>query len=166
MIMSNAIEHQSDPYLAMLEYRKTPVVGLASPAKLLMSRQLRSISPVLPKHLDSKVIPPSSFQQARERQQKLQSESYKRHSKDLKPLLKDQTVWVKLDPNARWQKALILEKYEYAPQSYILQTEKGKIYRQNRQQIRERNQGMPNKLHFEATSPEPSMPVDKPHASP
>jgi len=67
-IMSKAVEHQSDPYLAMLEYRNTPVDGLASPAQLLMSRQLRSVLPVLPRHLNSKVIPPSSFQQARERQ--------------------------------------------------------------------------------------------------
>ncbi|KAK2710069.1 hypothetical protein QYM36_013668 [Artemia franciscana] len=52
----------------------------------------------------------------------------------------DQTVWVKLDHNARWQKALILEKYENAPRSYILQTENGKGYRRNRRQIRERNQ--------------------------
>ena len=131
-----------------------------------MSRQLRSVLPVLPRDLNSKIIPPSSFQQARERQQKLQTESYNRHSKDLKPLLKDQTVWVKLDHNARWQKALILKKYEYAPWSYILQTENGKVYRQNRRQIRERNQSMSTEPHFEATSPEPNIPGDQPHVSP
>ncbi|KAK2714651.1 hypothetical protein QYM36_009021 [Artemia franciscana] len=72
-------------------------------------------------------------------------------------------MWVKLDHNARWQKALILEKYEYAPRSYILQTESGKVHRQNRQQIRERNQSMSTKLHFEAMSPEPG---DQPNVSP
>ncbi|KAK2702145.1 hypothetical protein QYM36_019275, partial [Artemia franciscana] len=78
----------------------------------------------------------------------------------------DQTVWVKLDHNARWQKALILEKYENAPRSYILQTENGKVYRRNRRQIRERNQSMSTEPQFEATSPEPSIPGDQSHVSP
>ncbi|KAK2719263.1 hypothetical protein QYM36_004922 [Artemia franciscana] len=73
---------------------------------------------------------------------------------------------VKPDHNAGWQTALILEKYEYAPQSKILQKENGKVYRWNRQQIRERNQSMSTESHFEATSPEPSIPGDQPHVSP
>ncbi|KAK2712390.1 hypothetical protein QYM36_011167 [Artemia franciscana] len=67
---------------------------------------------------------------------------------------------------SQWQKALILEKYEYAPRSYILQTENGKVYRQNRRQIREGNQSMSTKPQFEATSPEPSIPGDQSHVSP
>ena len=35
-----------DPYLAMLEYRTTPVDGFITSAQLLMSRQLRSVIPV------------------------------------------------------------------------------------------------------------------------
>ncbi|KAK2708766.1 hypothetical protein QYM36_014392 [Artemia franciscana] len=78
----------------------------------------------------------------------------------------DQTVWVKLAHNARWQKALILEKYKYAPRFYILQKENGKVYRRNRRQIRERNQSMSTEPQFEATSPKPSIPGDQSYVSP
>ena len=118
--MAKAVKHQSDTYLAMLECRNTPVDGLASPAQLLMSQQLRSVLPILPRHLESKVVPQLTFQKNRERQQKQQEKPYNKNPKNLKPLLNGQNVWVKLDENTRWQKAVVLQKHEYTPQSYII----------------------------------------------
>ena len=50
-ILKKFDEDGSDPYLAMLNVRNTPVDGLASPAQLLMNRRLRSNLPVTHKQL-------------------------------------------------------------------------------------------------------------------
>ena len=50
-ILSRAEAEGSDPRLALLEYRSTPVDNLASPAQLLIGRQPRSILPSAAKHL-------------------------------------------------------------------------------------------------------------------
>ena len=43
-LMTKGSENGEDPYLGLLEYRNTPVDGLASPSQLLMCRQLRTLS--------------------------------------------------------------------------------------------------------------------------
>jgi hypothetical protein len=50
-----------DPYIGILEYRNTPVDGMAAPAQLLMSRQLRSVLPVTQQHLEKNIVPKASF---------------------------------------------------------------------------------------------------------
>ena len=46
-ILKKAHEENTDPYLALLEYRNTPVSGMKySPAQMLMSRRLRTKIPV------------------------------------------------------------------------------------------------------------------------
>ena len=45
-LLRKAFEDENDPYIALLEYRNTPVSGLKeSPAQLLMSRMLKSKLP-------------------------------------------------------------------------------------------------------------------------
>ena len=52
-------ESRMDLYLALLEPRCTPVDSLESPAKLLMSQNLRSVVPATDTHLKPKVVKPS-----------------------------------------------------------------------------------------------------------
>ncbi|XP_055890819.1 uncharacterized protein K02A2.6-like [Biomphalaria glabrata] len=55
-IFNKAYKSGKDPYLAMLEYRNTPISGLLySPSQLLMSRRLRDIIPTDPKLLKPSV---------------------------------------------------------------------------------------------------------------
>lgn len=53
-----------DPYISLLEYRNTPT-DVESPAKLLMSRQLRSILPITKNQLKPKVVPDDITRQKR-----------------------------------------------------------------------------------------------------
>ena len=56
-MLKKAEEDGQDPYLALLEYRNTPVSGLPySPAQLLMSRSLRLKLPVKPSLLQPRVV--------------------------------------------------------------------------------------------------------------
>jgi transposase InsO family protein len=55
-IMTKSKADGKKPLLAILEYRNTPVDNLASPAKLLMGRQLRSVIPTSPQHLKPSTV--------------------------------------------------------------------------------------------------------------
>ena len=60
-ILSKTLSSQQDPYLAILESRNTSVDALASPAKLLMSRNLRFTIQSLPQDFKPKVIEAQAF---------------------------------------------------------------------------------------------------------
>lgn len=53
-----------DPYISLLKYRNTPT-DVESPAKLFMSRQLRSILPITKNKLKPKVVPKDITRQKR-----------------------------------------------------------------------------------------------------
>ena len=57
-IFKRAKAEGGNALLSILKYRTTPVDGLASPAQLLMGRQLRSVLPTTSKHLEPKTINP------------------------------------------------------------------------------------------------------------
>ena len=62
-LMSKAVETNSDPYSAILEYQNTPIDdGQHSPDKLLMSCQFCSILPVISSQLEPKTVPYSLFE--------------------------------------------------------------------------------------------------------
>lgn len=55
-MLDKAKAANKDPYLALLEYRNTPVDNLRSPDQLLMSQQLRSILPAISRQLQPQVV--------------------------------------------------------------------------------------------------------------
>ena len=57
-IFKRAKAEGGNDLLSILEYRTTPVDGLASPAQVLRGRQLRSVLPTTSKHLEPKTINP------------------------------------------------------------------------------------------------------------
>ncbi|XP_015748130.1 PREDICTED: uncharacterized protein LOC107327924 [Acropora digitifera] len=55
-LLTKVKQDSRDPYLALLEYRNTPIDDVGSPAQLLMSRRLRSIIPTSDALLKPKVL--------------------------------------------------------------------------------------------------------------
>lgn len=78
--LKKAKQDKRDPYLAMLEYRNTPVENLGTPTQLLMGRRTRGLLPTPPSLL--KLVEKSIKNQLRERQNK-QKFYYDRQAKPL-----------------------------------------------------------------------------------
>lgn len=82
-ILDKAKAGNTDPYLALLEYRNTPVDNLQSPAQLLMSRRLRSILPATSRHLKPQVASQRAVQNRRKACQHRQQAYFNRGTRPL-----------------------------------------------------------------------------------
>ena len=137
-ILEKCAATQKDPYLALLDYRNTPIDGV-SPAQALMSRRLRSTLPVATTKLDPSLINSSTFRSSRENEQERQQKYFNRNAKNLPSLAIGETVRFKKDPDSKWTLATVVEKLS-TPRSYLLQAENGSRYRRNRIHIRKINE--------------------------
>ena len=97
-IIEKSYQSGTEPYLAFLEYRNTPVDNLASPAQLLMSRQLRSMLPAHPNLYKPKLVPSVQFKEARYYHQNLQKKYFDRGTENTCSLQPRQPVWIKVVP--------------------------------------------------------------------
>ena len=102
-IMEKAEESGSDPHLAMLIYRSTPIrPGQLSPAELLTQRKYRALLPI------HQYLHPNleKSREAQIAQKQTQANYYNQKTKKLQDLKQYQNVRVQLDPNKPiWQKA-------------------------------------------------------------
>lgn len=130
-LLEKVCRSRQDPYLAILESRNTPVDGFASPAQLLMSRNLRSTIPSL-SQLQPKVIDTESLRQQRELVQQRQKYYHDQSSHSLTQLEKGESVRIKQEN--KWKPAVVIEK-DSTPRSYMVQTPEGKKYRRNRSHL-------------------------------
>ena len=105
---------------ALLEYRNTPVDGMASPAQLLTSRNFQSTIPCTLEHLTSKIVPKCEFVESRLECQLRQQKYYNRHSKDLQEQKQGQSVEAQIQGKS-WEPAFVLHKHELL-RSYVVQT--------------------------------------------
>ncbi|XP_065557747.1 uncharacterized protein LOC136025696 [Artemia franciscana] len=129
-IIEKSHQSRTEPYLAFLEYQNTPVDNLASPAQLLMSRQLRSMLPAHPKLYKPKLVPSVQFKEARYYHQNLQKKYLKHGTEDTCSLQPWQPVWIKVVPGKEWEPGRVLSAAD-APRSYHVETEAGDIYHRN-----------------------------------
>ena len=58
-LLNKARKDSTDPYLGLLECRKTPIDNVGLPAQLSMSHQLRSVMPTTSQHFKPTVIEPN-----------------------------------------------------------------------------------------------------------
>lgn len=164
-LLRKAADSDSDPYLALLSYRATPLQCGLSPAELLMGRKLRT---TLPSYSSATSGEGRVKLKNRLRDQKQsQKRFYDVSARSLPPLAHNDCV--RIEGADGWNtKGSVLQ--EVAPRSFTVQTEDGQLLRRNRRsllktpsassEVRDAHQEIP-----EATSPvgcNESMPPDIP----
>ena len=93
-IAKRLLKRSLDPYLALLEWRNTPTVGLdTSPCQRLLGRRTRSVVPVHRTKLESSTVS-KVWEKKLERQSKIQEHQHKQ-GKNLPPLQVGEPVLVK-----------------------------------------------------------------------
>ena len=135
--IAKGILKQTDPFLALLTYRSTPIPALgASPAELACGRKFRTTLPVLPKTLIPCPINPASVCARDILNKQHQKHAYDAHHgvQPLRELQPGQQVVIKLDDEKGWKLPGEVV-HQHAPRSYIIQTPRGRL-RRNRRHLR------------------------------
>lgn len=126
----------TDPYIALLQYRNTPKENAnisLSPAQLLMSRSLRTKLPVLESSLKPKVCNSETYKKFNDARLSKMRYYYNRNVKDLPPLNVNDKVMFKKSPDSCWIPGRVKEVCP-EPRSYVVDNNSG-AYRRNRQHI-------------------------------
>ncbi len=130
-ILKKAQEEGKDYYLALLNFRNSPVSGMnASPAQLLMSRSLKTKLPTSENLLQPQVVPDAREQLAR--RQTSQAKYYNRGVKELPPL--EQSDLVSVQRGKTWEPGTVSQVHQ-TPRSFIVTTESGSTLRRNRRDL-------------------------------
>lgn len=131
-LLKKAKKSNSDPYLALLEFRNTPIEDIhMSPSQMLMGRRTRTQLPVnesllKPKHDAEKV------QNALKQKQHIQKNYYDRGAKPLPKLNPGDQIRVRNENT--WEPGRVESKAD-TPRSYNIQTDKGQKLRRNRRHL-------------------------------
>ena len=146
----------SDPNIALLELRNTPMAGIGlSPVQLLMGRRTKTVIPTLDELLIPWTPDHEKVKLDLRKKQECSKADYDKHSRQLRPLHTGETVWMKTEKE--WEQAVVTGIDE-APRSYIVDNKTGGgTYRRNRRHL----VGIPAK----GCSPETESKVEKPSES-
>ena len=130
--LEKVAKDNSDPHLALLYLRSTPVDSkLPSPAQLLQHRSFMDTLPKIPSKGDDNVL-------ARlEDRQHVHKSLYDQHAKAMEPLRPGQPVSV-LDPTSHTWKPATVRTVCDEPRSYAVVTSAGNEVRRNRAHLKER----------------------------
>lgn len=126
-LWAKSLESNSDPYLALLNYRSSPLINGRSPAELLMNRTLRTRVPRVKATLPVRTA------------QSQQKRYYDREAHDLPPLKVGNVV--RLRSSNRWNTKGAIQN-QVAPRSYAILTEDGKQFIRNRRHLLRTNEDM------------------------
>ncbi|XP_028412533.1 uncharacterized protein K02A2.6-like [Dendronephthya gigantea] len=136
-LLKKADESGQDPYLSILEYRNSPLDSFnKSPAQLLMSRRLKSRLPTITSLLQPQ-IQQNVVKKLRSSQQ-IQKKYYDIGSRVLPPLRKGEVA--RMQRKGKWVQVTVIEQHDRAPQSYLVQTQDGRIFRRNRRHLLKTNE--------------------------
>ncbi|VDI07841.1 Hypothetical predicted protein [Mytilus galloprovincialis] len=123
-----------DPYVALLEYRTTPLDIGYTPSQLLMCRKLRSVLPTTLEELVPKTPIYNEVQNKIDCKKSYKKKKYyDKGSKPLKSLNSGDSVRIR-GSNGLWKPAIISSQHP-ASRSYIVESQDGGIYRRNRRHI-------------------------------
>ena len=160
-ILKKSKEEGKDHYLALLEYRTTPVSGSEySPSQMLMSRNLRSKLPVLPAKLLPQVV---DARRALIKRQETQKTHHDRNAKTLPTLSQGDMVRMRNGP--RWEPAVVVAQ-DPNPRSFIVERNQ-KQYRRNRKHLMKTNEesippAVKEPIEDEGNGEEDTQPVENP----
>ena len=131
-LLKKSKKSNSDPYLAILEYRNTPIEGInLSPTQMLMGRRARTQLPVHEKLLNPQ-YDGVKVQNALKEKQHTQKYYYDRGAKPLQQLNPDDQIRVRNEN--KWEPATVESKAK-TPRSYVIRTERGQKLRRNRRHL-------------------------------
>ena len=91
-----ALLDKRDPYLALLDYRNTPMSDdLGSPAQRFMGHKIKTLIPISKKLLNPKTISPRIVQKELSQRKERQKRFYDQHSRTLQELMTGDQVMMK-----------------------------------------------------------------------
>ena len=129
-VLKKAYEDGTDPYIALLENRNTPITGLSySPAQIFLNRRLKTKLPTATQLLNARI--PTDAKSQLLAQQKSQKLYFDRGAKSLPPVTTGDTVQMKTKND--WKPATVT-KLAHTPRSVIVNSN-GTPYRRNRRDI-------------------------------
>ena len=157
-ILDKAKADGTSPLRAILQYRTSPVDGLASPSQLLMGRQLRDNLPSTHSRLTPKMVEPDVVIQRRRHQQDNQRRHYNRSARQLTQLKANDKVFVQRNKGENWQPAKVVSQH-HTLRSFIIQTENGSTFRRNRRFLRSYRATSPKNTTRAAATLQPTPPI-------
>ena len=133
--VKNLLRKSTDPYIALLNYRTTPLQNGYSLAELMMSRKLRNCLPtMLSQHIPFKPeVEKFKVKDEHFRNQQKHYHDLRHRTKETPLLPKGQPVWVKTPTT---KEAVVVKNA--TPRPVVVQTEQGS-QRKNRTQLRRRS---------------------------
>ncbi|XP_044755743.1 uncharacterized protein K02A2.6-like [Coccinella septempunctata] len=136
----------SDVYLGLLNFRNTPKAdGIASPAKLLMSRNLRCLIPSSTSSLRPSVVPYAGERQKIVNRQERVKHYHDRKAKYLPKVEVGENILFKHNPKSNWIPAIVVQ--EIIPgRSFKIKTPEGVLFQRNREHLLKRNNYTPNSV--------------------
>ena len=130
LLLRKADESKQDGFLALLEFRNTPISGMDdSPAELLMSRKLRTRLPTFKSLLEPQARSTSQVRHQLLSRQQGQKAFYDRGTRPPSTLHEGEPV--RMRRGREWTPAVVVKQHQ-APRSYIVATPDGTQIRRNR----------------------------------
>lgn len=136
-LLNKSLADGKDPYIALLDYRNTPINDVNSPSQILMSRKLRTNIPATKNQLKPKCADLKTTRSKMTNNRNKQKYYYDRNAKSQNQFKEGQSV--RYQESGKWKKAMITKKCD-TPRSYILENEHGQSYRRNSKNIRNSNE--------------------------
>lgn len=131
-LLKKAKKSNSDPYLALLEFRNTPIENVhMSPSQMLMGRRTRTQIPVNESLLNPK-YDASKVRAALKKKQQVQKQYYDQGAKPLLELNPGDQIRVRNENS--WEPGMVESKAN-TPRTYNIQTDKGQLLRRNRRHL-------------------------------
>ena len=120
------LKKSSDPYLALMAYRATPLANGYSPTELLTGRKIRTLVPVIPSQLNPGCADMIKLKLTELSYRQKQRQNYDRRHRahDMLHLQPGEHVWIK-DTH---EKGTVVSTAD-TPRSYIVETPRGTVRR-------------------------------------